>query len=72
MDSGINFSDVAGNPDYAHVGAWVDDDGVVTVAYLGTFPKQTAELSGHIGVHQSVESLATALLVDLARKAELK
>ena len=68
--SGIIFSDIEAKPDHAHVGAWREEDGRITVAYLGVFPKQTTHLTVHIGgAQQSAEALAKGLLVELAQKA---
>jgi hypothetical protein len=71
VDSGLIFSDIAMKPGYAHVGAWRDDDGLVTVAYLGIFPKQTAPLTVHVGgAQQSAQSVANALFAGLVKNAQ--
>jgi hypothetical protein len=70
MVSGLIFRDIANQPDHTHVGAWRDDDGLITVAYLGIFPKQTRVMGVEIGgMQQSAESIANGLLVQLMRKA---
>jgi hypothetical protein len=72
MASGLIFSDIATKPDYTHVGAWRDDDGLITVAYLGIFPKQTTMMGVEIGgMQQSAESVANGLLAKLVRKANV-
>jgi hypothetical protein len=72
MVSGLIFTDIATKPDYTHVGAWRDDDGLITVAYLGIFPKQKKMLGVEVGGgQQSAESIANGLLVQLVRKAEI-
>jgi len=68
MASGFIFSDIAIRPGYAHVGAWRDDDGLVTVAYLGAFRKQSAPLTVQIGgAQQSAQSVANALFAELTK-----
>ena len=72
MGSGLIFSDIATKPNYTHVGAWRDDDGLITVAYLGVFPKQTKMLGLDVGgAQQSAESIANGLLTQLLRKADV-
>ena len=73
MVSGMVFSDMATKSDYAHVGVWRDDDGLITVAYLGTFPKRAIQHGVEVGgVQMTPEALARTLLDELVQKTEQK
>ncbi len=46
--------------EHAKVGVWrTDDDGMITVTHLGTFPSKTTQLGGHAG---NPEGLARLIL----------
>jgi hypothetical protein len=46
MASGVVFRDVEGKPGYARVGVWQTEDGIITVALLGVFPRSATQLGG--------------------------